>query len=513
MTSPESQTGSVDKFRQKLSAEHQKAVHRRRRIIMNNDNEMHMPFRTPEEFLSLRTTPTADTQIDSIWYNLTVGAEMHLYDSKVGEIAGKVPYPGAEQFEGDLERLQNVWANIKSLLDVGTDPLREVVKFGQAHDKEVFASFRMNMIQGSWRPNFYTQWKRDHPDCCLGVREMAKADKNDPHNPQSLYWSGLDYAKQEVHDQRVAVIKDICSRYDVDGMELDFWRWAMYFKPTLEKKPVGPEHLESMTNLLRRIRKEMLTIEAQRKRPLLLAVRAFDTEELSLKTGLDVRTWLKEGLIDILVVGGSYTYYSIATADWAKLAHSYDVPLYICTYRSRGLEQDRAFATYHRSQGADGIYTFNMFDFPKDLPSFREIGDPELIERKDKHYSMSGTIDSVDFGHVCAGGIVPVQLRAGVSRPVVLVGDDLAKATAEGTLKEVKLRLTLGDALSAKDKIMFTLNDKLLEAPQWKEDTVEFDLTAGPLKQGQNTLGAVFGDGASRSEIKVTRIDLWVRYK
>ena len=40
---------------------------------------------------------------------------------------------------------------------------------------------------------------------------------------------------------------------------------------------------EIMNNFFRRVRKRMMEIEVQRGRPLLLGVRVFDTEELSLE--------------------------------------------------------------------------------------------------------------------------------------------------------------------------------------------------------------------------------------
>ena len=180
---------------------------------------------------------------------------------------------------------------------------------------------------------------------------MTASDKSKPHY---LYWSALDYARSEVRDQRIAVIRDICTRYDVDGMELDFWRWPILFKRSLDYQPVEQKEIQMMNDFLRCVRQEMSTIELQRKQPLLLAVRVFDTIEICLKMGLDVQTWLDEGLVDILVVGGTYNYYSVPTTQWVELAHQHDVSLYVCMYRSQGLERDRAHSAHHLRCGADG---------------------------------------------------------------------------------------------------------------------------------------------------------------
>ena len=120
--------------------------------------------------------------------------------------------------------------------------------------------------------------------------------------------------------------------------------------------------------------------------------------------GLDVRTWLAEELVDILVIGGGY-YYSKAATDWTQLTRDANVPLYICRYRSRGLEQDRAFVTWYRFCGADGIYCFN-FNMPNDVSTIHEVGDPLRIASKDKHYVMSGSM-VYGRGHVSVPGIIP----------------------------------------------------------------------------------------------------------
>jgi hypothetical protein len=84
-----------------------------------------------------------------------------------------------------------------------------VVDFAHTHGKEVFASFRMNMIQDSWRPDFHLKWKREHPECLLGVRGMYSSCP--PDDLRQLYWSAFDYAHPAVRDQRMALINDICT--------------------------------------------------------------------------------------------------------------------------------------------------------------------------------------------------------------------------------------------------------------------------------------------------------------
>ena len=335
-----------------MAIDRMKAVHRRRRIIFNDDaGSLHnTAIDSQQAFLDDRLSHVVGTQVDSVWWSFMTGAEGYRYDTKVGEIADREPYPGAPKVE--REGMAGRWRVMQMFLDAGTDPLRVVTEFCRKHDLEMFASFRMNMIQDSWRRDFRTKWKREHPELCLGVRGMYEScDQNDPHQQ---FWSGLDYAQQAVRDQRVAVIEEICANYDVDGIELDFWRWPIFFKPALDDLPVQQRHIDIMTGFIRRIRETMGRIEAARDHPLLLAPRVFETIEANLRAGLDVERWLKEGLIDLLVVGGTYGENRIPVADWTALARPYDVPVYPCKYRSSGPEQDRAVASNFYSQHAVG---------------------------------------------------------------------------------------------------------------------------------------------------------------
>ncbi|MBI81724.1 MAG: hypothetical protein CMJ81_00875 [Planctomycetaceae bacterium] len=489
------------------------AVHRRRRVILNDDAGMlFQPISKPEDFVSEIAT-TIDTNVDSIWLSSMIGADLYVYDCKVGERAGERIYPGHEQQQGAAEAFEKLRANMKVMLDAGTDPLREVIRFGHRHGKEVFASFRMNMIQDSWRPNFQTQWKRDHPDWCLGVREMADLEDD----PRSLYWSGLDFEKSPVRDQRVAVIRDICSRYDVDGMELDFWRWPAFFKTTLEGKPAEPRQVEIMNKFMRRVRRTMNGIESGRKRPLLLAVRVFDNEEISLKLGLDARTWLREGLIDILVVGGTYTYYSIETEKWVEMAHARDVPVYVCMYRPKGIERDRARTAYHMSRGAAGMYLFNWLRDPaEENAALREIGDKQLIHRKDKHYVMSGPFKTLGFRHVLPEHLVPVRLEHGEWRTATLrIGDDLQAAAAEGALATSTFQLTLQNFSPASDRLTVQLNGHSLEGPAWNGMQVSFrvDDRVLVLHDNQITLLLKRSDPQADLPVEVTGVELKIDYQ
>jgi len=508
-----------------VSQERRNAVHRKRRIILNDDSEMHFEGSdSPEGLIGQRLAHILDTQVDSVFWSFIFGAEQYLYDCQVHEPAGAQFYPGIPK--SDRTRHELMAHNMRSLREHGTDPLKVVLDFCHAHGREMFASFRMNMIQDSWRPDFNLRWKREHPDCCLAKRGNGTFAA--PDDLRKLYWSAFDFEQPAVRAQRLGLIDDICSRYDVDGMELDFWRWPLFFKPSLDGRPVDPAHVAMMTDFVRCARRRMGQIEAQRQRPLLLAPRVFDTPDICLRMGLDVPGWLAEGLIDILVVGGHYSQFAIPMEQWVALAHAHDVPVYGCFYRSRGIEQDRALAAHYHRSGVDGIYTFNMFNFPKETPTFSEVGDPALIARRDKHYVMPGRCEDFGTSHTCAVGPLPLPLARNVPRTAPLVlDDDVQRAADEGPLSEIRMQVSLRHFDPRHDEADFRINHRRIVGrfKQYAEEVgvLEFVLftrytdvpVAPPVVVGQNTLEVTLGPQRSTAErpVEIVGVQTWVRYE
>ena len=523
-----------------MSLDRRNAIHRRRRIIFNDDaGVLFDPNAHGEKaFLDSRLAHILDTQVDSIWWSFIVGADNLLYDTRVDEIAGKAIVPGMPK--ADRETWSAMWNTIKTMMERGTDPLKFVTDWGHGVGREVFASFRMNMIQDSWRPYFASRFKREHPEYCLGERGMGTHSDNPD---ERLCWSALDWEHQAVRDQRLALIDDICSRYDVDGMELDFWRWPIFFKPTLYHEPVEQKHVDMMTDFMRKTRKRVTEIEAERERPILIAPRVFDTLEINRRMGLDVETWLEEGLLDILVVGGSFNHFSFPVSDWVDLAHKHDVPLYTCLYGRNGLEHDLAVASYYWSCGADGIYTFNL-RFPRDLDFIHELGDAETISHKPKRYVMNHSITSTCLQNGAAPGLLPVQLEAGSPTSAkLLVGDDVAQAAEEDRLAEIRLRLSLTHFDPRRDELDVKLNRQSLKHPvvvrpedpfagrkgrewQGKEGIIrslEFvvftlysDIRLDPtVTKGENQVELTLGPRASglTGPVDLVGLELWVRYQ
>lgn len=351
------------------------AAHKKRRIIMNNDGNdarglKEGETKTPESFLARRTSPLAGSQVDAIFYCTGV---FNSYTQRSEET----------ELRGHGDRYQVDWA--WELIGQGTDSLTLVADFGHAHGMEVFWSMRMNDTHDSGDQALLCKWKQEHPEYLMG----KKGDKF-PHG--SGRWSAVNYGLPEVRDKVFRILADVCSRYDVDGIELDFYRHPVYFKPQMTGEPVLQEHCGMMTDLLRRIRAMTFEMAAKRGRPLLVAVRVPDSTGFAKAIGLDYEQWMRDDLVDI-VTGTCYFHFE-PWANLVALCHRYGVPAYACLSGSRiesakepegkGLATEarwHAEAAAAWKAGVDGIYTFNRFD-PNDR-LFRMLGSPETLMKTD----------------------------------------------------------------------------------------------------------------------------------
>jgi len=358
-----------------IAAARKKARMRKRRVIMNNDGndlsgiDAREPV-TPELFLSTRTAPLVGSHVDAIFYCTGV-FNHYTHRSEVSELL-------------DSDECAARYAH--KLIPLGTDSLELMNGFGHEHDMEVFWSMRMNDTHDSSSKSAFlmTDWKRDHPEYLVG-----KQGTKCPYGCNR--WSSVDYAVQEVRDRVFHIFEDVYTRYDVDGIEMDFFRHPVLFKPQMTGEPVTQQHCDLMTGLVQRIREMADAVGRKRDRPLLIAVRIPDSVGYCRALGIDLIRWLEEDLIDI-VTGAGY----FKMEPWENLValgKKYEIPVYacFCSRRIMGGGQPEAVSEIQVwrgealnawNAGVSGIYTFNRFN-PKDQV-FRELGDPELLKTLDR---------------------------------------------------------------------------------------------------------------------------------
>ncbi|MFO7975699.1 MAG: hypothetical protein R6V12_13810 [Candidatus Hydrogenedentota bacterium] len=397
---------------------------RRRRVIFNNDGGDATVARegleNPRDFLNIRTTPLADSHVDTISYCTGYGLVRVSHRTKLGKT---------------ITERKGVYANsvIPALLEARTDPLEVMVQYCHANDIEILWSMRMNDTHDASRPDRFASntFKVNNPDCLLGSAE---------NRPRYGGWSGVDYACQIVRDMLYQVVEEVCRNYDVDGIELDFFRHPVFFKATAQGRPVGNQEREQMTGLLRRLGKMLEREGRKRNRPFIVVARTPDDVAYCNTIGLELERWMREGLIDIWIPSGYFRLNS--WDDSVRLGHRYEVKVYPGlsetrvggghhAHASRASDEGyRARAMNAWNAGADGVYLFNLFNPKRKI--WDEMGEPEVLGPLDKVYFASVR----GVGRV-AGGAYP---HAHFNR-IATVNPDAPRSIAPGERIAVRVRI------------------------------------------------------------------------
>ncbi|HPG68634.1 MAG TPA: family 10 glycosylhydrolase [Candidatus Hydrogenedentes bacterium] len=501
------------------------AVQRQRRIMYNDDGCHEQPYSSPEELIALRLRQLAGTQVDTICYCTGGGGLFWGHQPKVGELIGEFVT------ENDGQYVKDICTSLCALKEQGTDPLKVAVEFGHAKGMEVFWSYRMNNIEDSFAPWSHPRWKREHPDYLLGrAEDYAKYEMTDPRK----WWSALNFAVPEVRDYVLRIFEDVLARYDVDGIDMDWFRHPRFFPETTEERAVTSEHIAIMNDFVREVRVLSEKAGAGRGRPLLISCRVPLSVERCLAIGLDVPTWLEEDLVDILAFGGDLGPMAMAPQlqTMVELAHKHHVSA-LANIGGSGLQPAHGYhmeeawwaaATNAWHAGVDGIYTFNLFPGePKE--QFSRIGSPDTLKGLDKLYAID-PIQPKDFWGFDRSALVvpdrlPIPLHPEHAVTAILpVGEDIAANAPAAKAPYALLRLRFPAVQG--EELRITLNGKDLgsavpAAPLGESPTPAwFELAVQPpdLCVGTNLVDVGLVTKRCATEpILMDRLELVVQYR
>lgn len=502
------------------------AARRQRRIIYYDDGcQLARSYDSPETFLESRLNQIIDTQVDAVWYCTGgSGTIMGTLLSKVGENYGDLPANLGGAAAGYRKE-------VLALKATGHEAIRLAIDFCHQRKMELLFSVRMNDIHDSFSSWEMPRWKREHPEYMMGKPgDMGKYPGNDPRR----YWSSLNYEIPEVREKIFRFFEDVCRRYDVDGIHLDFWRHMKFFPPTQEMKPVEPRHVEMMNDLLRRLRRMTEREGKRRGRPLIIAASVTLSVERSLFVGLDMKTWLEEDLVDVLAGDGGYVPKAMASqvVKLTELSHKYNVPFYPCISRKGmiGTVLEHSVAAWRGTAmniwhaGGDGVFVYD-FNPPEDgyepladsLQKLREIGSPQILKGLDKIYGIDHSIADQMGGYHRPGWVVPdrlpITLAAGKTATAKLwVGEDIVANAPAGKAAHARLRLQLAGA--PRGAVAVKLNGKDIEpVKSASSDWLEFEPDPRLVRAGENLIDMQPSAEAKAKTLVLNRLYLEVRYK
>ena len=451
--------------------------HRQRRVIFNDDSDQQYPgydgypydVKDDQSFLDARTTHTFDTHVDTYVWCVGNGCEP--------------PWAGQSK----------VWPAL------GTNARATDLIVQACHDKgiEVWGSLRMNDIHDASAASLADTadpLKAKHPEYLIA----SAADRKLPSEViEKRLWTAFNYARPEVRRYRLDYVQKTAARHNFDGFELDFTRMPWCF-PLGE----GRTHANEMTQLIRQIRTALNRIAERRRRPYTLVVHVFDSPQVSLDLGLDTAAWLKQELVDVLVVGTGYTPYNARVDEWLALARPFGVPVYPSVNTNTFIDWSRewgrtlyheavaASSAYYGQTGVDGCYLFNLFCLEDKslggLPAsyvyapLKVVGDPKVLAEKDKLYCIQPSVGY--YVHALSPAPLPIAIDQEERKLPLQIGPD-------GDHPKAHFHLRARLSRQADDlRIWMRLNQKLLPEVTRNDHWCEADLPRALLRAGENEL-------------------------
>jgi len=281
---------------------------------------------------------------------------------------------------------------VPEFVKLGTDPLEVTCKFAKENGFEIFWSNRVNDTHDHphRKDKPYVKWsklKTEHPEYLFG-----EIGEDLPHG----MWSAVDFSHQEIRELCIGFYTEVCENYDVDGIELDFFRSLVLFGNVARGGIATQEQRDMITSMVSDIREMTERIGMKKGKPILVLVRVPDSQGYCRDFGIDLETWMKNGLIDIVVASGLFRLNPWESM--VELGHKYSVKVYAGLSESRVKEEHpllirRKNPTYRARSaaawqaGVDGLYIFNEYNTRKKYLS--EIGNANKLKSKNNLYFVT----------------------------------------------------------------------------------------------------------------------------
>lgn len=285
------------------------------------------------------------SQLDT--FLLCLNAQVTFYPSKVGTMIGS-RHHGAHRTKWPPEH--QLWiSSLEDFYAAGIDPYAEILAEAKRRGREALITIRMNDAHAGDETSFLrAQFWVDHPEFRLRSKQSEQY--------------GFDFAHPEVRDYTFNIVKEAAERYDCDGVQLDFNRWAFYFQKDAKLDKIG-----TINSLVERIKQMVDELGRQRGKRLVLAARVPTRYDECLAMGCDPVIWAEKGWIDFLTVSERLLVrYDLPVRPWKeRIRH---IPVYASIESTAGehISQYLKAADYRRAarhlwaDGADGIYLFNF---------------------------------------------------------------------------------------------------------------------------------------------------------
>lgn len=382
------------------------------RIIYNDDTvALRTVFSQPhtEKQIFQAVDYMKNSQVDCVCWCFFTGVAYSYYSNVIENFYDMVKND-SDFFDRNLNNNSDL---ILSLYEQGIDYLPILIDKFHAENIDFYASFRMNDAHHKSRPKgkLASEFWRNHQDYRLWEVQDGRG----------YYNATLDYSYPEVRQLRFNAIVEVLTRYNVDGIELDFCRNPYIFQPSeaWEKRNI-------LTNFILAIRNKINEFAKKQDKEIKLIIRVpFSDKDLK-RGGMDVKEWLENKYLDILVMSNHFNDYNEQIEKWLELCKKNDIFFYPsiellpqinpcpdvdipigtstpkCNYEVPPDYKDmmnriRGMAQNYLAQEPDGSYIFNypcgLFETDRTPDEFtemtsilHEIGCLDTLKNKPKEY-------------------------------------------------------------------------------------------------------------------------------
>lgn len=473
----------------------------------------------------------ANSQVTT--YMICSGSDFFYVPSKYGHVMG-------DDLDGKLNcgcdtaqynSFRNYYLNHLNLEKEKTDLIKATLTRAKKKGMEAFITYRMNDLHfndtTTHCPIVYTDFWINHPEYWLN-------DTTQGYNSGGAF----NFAIKEVRQRKLSIISEQLERYDmIDGYDLDFMRFIVYFT-----SGTGTQNAPLMTQLVKDIRKKVDEVSERRGKKIMLSARVAPTVEENLMKGLDIREWLRLGLLDFISTGIHWRGDpAMPVAKFRKdLGKDLNIPFY-CSIDDGGYKprefwshgMHRGMCSHILSQGADGIYLFNYYFGELNsrydgklhveeknqvcrvmMPQLlQELGSLETLKGRNKIYALSD-------------GTVQYQIKQNTPLPVILnkkgektvqvyIGDSVAEQYPKEailffrTSRPASCKLTINGKKIEQEKPAYTKLYDRERGLEGEQQEYAWLLPPNSLKQGYNKIS--FESNEDKA-FKVIRTELALKY-
>lgn len=364
-----------------------------------------------------------------------IGVDVHMLQPGTGWVPlwKSDALPFVKHFQWHQERY-GVRSPFDAYMLNGGDVVGDFVRRCRKDGLKAFVSLRMNdhhrtdyidftkdeaLRAGQPQSIYASRWYHDHPEYRLDDRypiaekgDLSGAAYRKRYPMQVRVDHLLDWSIEEVRQQKMTLITELCEHYDLDGIELDFVRFPFFFRG----ETGSDERKAIMTRFVAQVR-SILDRTAKPGHPRWLGVRipswiegvgglescGLDPKHLA-EAGVDIFNlacdYVTEQQSDLGRIRGLIPDAALYK-EVSHLVHRYQLPGQRSVYRSTTEEEFYTTAHLAYARGARGVSAFNFVYYrdheeraPEDVSEppfhvFNIIRDPEAVARRPQHYFLS----------------------------------------------------------------------------------------------------------------------------